>query len=139
MVGITHIEHPWDNFSGLWEGSTFNGNALATALVKTHFAYVGWGNAFNVLAEVKSRDRVRTVRNSGRIALSLVTVLFLFTNISYIAAIPKEDIANSGQLVGALFFQRVFSDSWAAKILPVMVSFSCLGNIVSKIVAVHKT
>ncbi|KAI5122270.1 hypothetical protein M0805_002351 [Coniferiporia weirii] len=129
LAGATHIEDPWANFADPWSGSTFNGNALATAFVKTHFAFVGWNNAFNVLAEVKGGDPVRTVRNSGRISLALVTVLFLLTNIAYIAAIPKEDIKHSGQLVGALFFQRVFGSSWAAKILPVMVMFSCLGNI----------
>ncbi|THH00278.1 hypothetical protein EW145_g7108, partial [Phellinidium pouzarii] len=122
LAGVTHIEDPWSNFADPWAGSTFNGNALATAFVKTHFAFVGWNNSFNVLAEVRGRDPVRTVRNSGRISLAIVTVLFLLTNIAYIAAIPKDDIKHSGQLVGALFFQRVFGNSWAAKILPIAVT-----------------
>ena len=83
-----------------------------------------------MLGEVRGNP-VRTVRNAGRIALTLVSVLFLLTNIAYVAAIPKEEIKESGQLVGAMFFQKVFGESWAAKILPVMVVFSCLGNIVS--------
>ena len=107
--------------------------ALATAFVKTNFAFVGWNNAFNVLAEVKGRNPVRTVRNAGRISLALVSILFMLTNVAYIAALPKDDIVHSGQLVGALFFQRVFGESWAAKLLPLMVMFSSLGNVVRAI------
>ena len=129
LAGLTRVEDPWSNFNDPWAESSLNGNALATAFVKTHFAFVGWNNAFNVLGEVRD-DPVRTVRNSGRIALGLVSALFLLTNVAYVAAIPKDDIKQSGQLVGALFFQRIFGESWAAKILPVMVIFSCLGNIV---------
>ena len=130
-MGLTRITEPFANFSNFWEGSTYNPNALATALVKTHFAYVGWHNAFNILAEIRSPDPVRTAKYAGALSLGLVTAMFLATNVAYVAAIPKEDIRNAGQLVGALFFQRVFGESWAAKILPVMVVFSCLGNIVS--------
>ncbi|OCB84670.1 amino acid transporter [Sanghuangporus baumii] len=131
LSGLTRIKDPWSNFSDPWSGATFNGNSIATAFVKTHFAFVGWNNAFNVLAEVKGRDPVRTVRNAGRISLSLVSLLFLLTNIAYIATIPKEEIRRSGQLIGALFFQKVFGDSWTAKLLPVMVMFSSLGNVIA--------
>lgn len=55
----------------------------------------------------------------------------MLTNVSYVAAIPKEEIQQSGQLVGALFFKKVFGEHWAAKILPLMVVISCSGNIVS--------
>ncbi len=130
LLKLTKVSHPFDNFREPWSGTSFNGNSMATALVKTHFAYVGWGNAFNVLGEVRGRNPVRTVRNAGSISLFISTALFVFTNIAYVAAIPKDDIMQSGQLVGALFFQRVFGDSWASKILPVMVIISCLGNLV---------
>ncbi|KAH8110078.1 amino acid transporter [Phellopilus nigrolimitatus] len=129
LLGLTRIKDPLANFADPWAGSSLNGNAIATAFMKTHFAFVGWGNAFNVLAEVKSREPVRTVRNAARFSIGLVAVLFLLTNVAYIGAIPKEDFKRSGQLIGALFFSRVFGESWAAKILPVMVVFSCLGNI----------
>ncbi|KLO17392.1 amino acid transporter [Schizopora paradoxa] len=131
LLKLTKISQPFENFRDPWADTSFNGNSLATALVKTHFAYVGWGNAFNVLGEVRSRDPVQTVRNAGGISLFISTVLFVFTNIAYVAAIPKNDIMESGQLVGALFFQRVFGESWASKILPLMVIISCLGNLIA--------
>lgn len=137
MAGLTKIKDPLANFADPWAGGSHNGNALATAFVKTHFAFVGWGNAFNVLAEVRGHDPVRTVRNAGRISLLLISALFLLTNVSYIAAIPKEEIQQSGQLVGALFFKKVFGEHWAAKILPLMVVVSCMGNIVSSGAVIH--
>ena len=132
LLGLTRIKDPLANFHDIWEGSTSNGNALATALIKTHFSYVGYNNVFNVLAEVKSRDPVRTVRNAGSISLALVTFMFVLINLAYVAVVPKDEIKQSGQLIAALFFQRVFGASAAAKLLPAMVACSCLGNIVSK-------
>jgi amino acid transporter len=133
LGGFTRISDPFANFHSIWHGSTTNPNALSTALVKTNFAYVGWSNAFNLLGEVKSTSPVRTVRNAGLISLGIVTVLFLTVNVAYISAVPIDEIKGSGQLVGALFFQHVFGEHWASKILPVSVALSCVGNIVSKI------
>lgn len=131
LIGITRIEDPYANFHNIFEGSTSNLNSLAVALVKTNFAFVGWQNAFNVLGEVRSTDPVRTIRKAGIISLTLVTLLFVLINVAYIAAVPREEIRNSGQLIAALFFHHVFGDSWGAKVLPAMVALSTFGNIVS--------
>ncbi|THH20726.1 hypothetical protein EW146_g687 [Bondarzewia mesenterica] len=131
LTGFTHISDPFANFHHLWHGSRTNPNALATALVKTNFAFVGWSNAFNVLNEVKGANPVRTVRNAGIVSLAIVTVLFFLTNVAYVAAVPVEEIKGSGQLVAALFFKRVYGDHWASKILPIMVAFSCVGNVIA--------
>lgn len=133
LAGFTRISDPFANFHDIWHGSATNPNALSTALVKTNFAYVGWSNAFNVLGEVKGTRPVRTVRNAGLISLGIVTVLFVTVNVAYIAAVPLDKIKDSGQLVGALFFQHVFGGHWASKILSVLVALSCVGNIVSEI------
>ena len=133
LAGFTRVSDPFENFHNAWQGSTINPNALATALVKTNFAYVGSANSFNLLGEVHGTNPVRTVRNAGFISLGIVTILFVTVNIAYIAAVPLDEIKGSGQLVGALFFQHVFGTHWASKILPVLVAFSCVGNIVSPI------
>ena len=133
LAGFTRVSDPFENLHDVWQGSTTNPNAFATALVKTNFAYIGWGNSFNLLGEVRSTSPVRTVRNAGYISLGIVTILFVTVNLAYIAAIPLDEIKGSGQLVGALFFQHVFGMHWASKILPVLVAISCVGNIVSPI------
>ena len=133
LAGFTRISEPFTNFHNIWQGGTSNPNALATALVKTNFTYVGWSNAFNVLGEVNGTSSVRTVRNAGLISLGIVTMLFFAVNLAYIAAVPLDEIRHSRQLVGALFFEHVFSGHWASKILPILVALSCVGNIVSGI------
>jgi amino acid transporter len=133
LAGFTRISDPFVNFHNFWKGGTTNPNALATALVKTNFAYFGWSNAFNVLGEVKGTSPVLTVRNAGFISLGIVSMLFFVVNLAYIAAVPLDEIRHSGQLVGALFFEHVFGGHWASKILPILVAFSCVGNIVSEI------
>jgi amino acid transporter len=133
LAGFTRISDPFANFHNVWHGSATNPNALATALIKTNFAYLGWSNSFNVLGEVRGSSPVRTVRNAGFISLGIGAVLFVTLNVAYIAAIPPDEIKHAGQLVGALFFQHVFGRHWAFKILPVLVALSCVGNIVSEI------
>ncbi|KAI0064764.1 amino acid transporter [Artomyces pyxidatus] len=129
LTGLTRIVDPFANFADPWHGSSGNPNALATALVKTNFAFVGWANAFNVLGEVRGKSPVRTVRNAGAISLVLVTLLFFLVNVAYVAAVPADEIKRSGQLVAALFFDKVFGAHWASKILPILVALSCVGNI----------
>ncbi|EGN99227.1 hypothetical protein SERLA73DRAFT_182118 [Serpula lacrymans var. lacrymans S7.3] len=131
LVGATRIKDPLANFHNIFEGSTSNVNSLATALVKTNFSYFGWHNAFNVLNEIKSPDPVKTVRRAGFISLLMVTTLFVFTNVAYVAAVPKEEIKESGQLIAALFVRNVYGDGFGAKILPFMVALSCVGNIIA--------
>ncbi|KAG1821041.1 amino acid/polyamine transporter I [Suillus subaureus] len=131
LSGFTHIRDPFANFRSPFSGSTTNPNALATALVKTNFAFAGWSNAFNVIGEVQTRDPVRTVRKAGLLSLLLIACLFFFVNVAYVAAVPKDEISNSGQLIAALFFQRVFGGGFAAKTLPIMVALSCFGNIIA--------
>ena len=133
LAGLTRVSDPFENFHNFWQGSTTNPNALATALVKTNYAYVGWANSFNLLGEVHGTSPVRTIRNAGFISLGIVTILFVTVNLAYIAAVPLDEIKGSGQLLGALFFQHVFGMHWASKILPVLVAFSCVGNIVGLI------
>ena len=104
--------------------------------VKTNYTFIGWHNAFNVLGEIRGNDPVRTARKAGQISLSLISALFLFINIAYVAAVPREDIQNSGQLIALLFFRNVFGET-GAKVFPLMVALSCLGNIVSELTIQH--
>ncbi|KAF9450912.1 amino acid transporter [Macrolepiota fuliginosa MF-IS2] len=131
LLGLTNIKDPYANFRHPFEGTSLSVNAFALTLVKANHSFIGWQNAFNVLGEIKSRDPARTARKAGRIALGLTAFLFFFINVSYIAAVPKEEIKNSGQLVAALFFQHVYGYRWGVKILSYLVALNCFGNLVA--------
>ncbi|KAJ8583634.1 hypothetical protein M405DRAFT_717059, partial [Rhizopogon salebrosus TDB-379] len=139
LGGFTRVRDPFANFRSPFSGSTTNPGSLATALVKTNFAFSGWYNAFNVLGEVRTSDPVRTVRKAGLLSLLLVTCLFFFVNVAYVAAVPKEEMSGSGQLVAVLFFQHVFGKGFAAQILPIMVALNCFGSIVRDLRTVGRT
>jgi hypothetical protein len=53
LGGHTSVKNPGANFNDAFSGTTSNGYGLANALVKINFAYQGYTNAFNVVAEVK--------------------------------------------------------------------------------------
>ncbi|KDQ17200.1 hypothetical protein BOTBODRAFT_155984 [Botryobasidium botryosum FD-172 SS1] len=132
LAGGTRITDPHANFRDGFAGTTSNGNGIATALVKVNFAFTGWSNANNVMGEM--RDPVKVVKRAGYGALTLVSFLYFFANIAYFAAVPKADIAKSGQLVAALFFRNVFGDRAAVKVLPSLIAISALGNIYAVII-----
>ncbi|KDQ17199.1 hypothetical protein BOTBODRAFT_30010 [Botryobasidium botryosum FD-172 SS1] len=127
LAGGTRVSDPHANFRHGFSGTSSNGNGIATAIVKVNFAFSGWSNAINVMGEM--RDPVKTVKRAGYGALGLVSFLYFFANIAYFAAVPRADIANSGQLVAALFFKNVFGDHAAAKVLPLLIAISALGNL----------
>lgn len=64
------------------------------------------------------------------ISLSMVSVMFFFVNVAYVAVVPREELRNSGQLIAALFFRRVFGPELGVKVIPLLVACSCFGNIV---------
>lgn len=130
LAGLTRVKDPYANFHDIFQGSSSSVNSLAMGLVKVNFAYSGWHNAFNLLGEVKGPNPVQVIQRAGYISVSLVTVLFVFINIAYLAVVPKDEMSNSGQLIAALFFQRVFGESSTAKLLPSLVALSCFSNIV---------
>ncbi|EJD39110.1 amino acid transporter [Auricularia subglabra TFB-10046 SS5] len=133
FAGKTAVHDPYANFHHVFSGSTRNPSSLATALVKINYSFVGWGTAYNVLSEVKGG--ARTVRKAGHIAVGLVSTLFFFVNVAFVAAVPKEEIENAGQLVAALFFGKVFGGRAASKILPAMIACSCAGNLIAVMLA----
>lgn len=130
LAGLTRIEEPYANFHDIFQGSSDNLNSLAMGLVKANYGYSGWHNAFNLVGEVKGPDPIRVIQKAGYISVSIVTALFVFINVAYLSAVPKEEMKNSGQLIAALFFQRVFGESSTAKLLPALVALSCFSNIV---------
>ncbi|RDB26216.1 High-affinity methionine permease [Hypsizygus marmoreus] len=132
LGGHTRVEDPHANFRNSFAGTTSNGNGLATALVKVNFAYAGFENAFNVLNEV--RNPIRTLKRYAPLSLTIVFLLYLFANIAYFAAIPKEAIRTSNELTASLFFSAVFGNSKAVTALSALVAVSSFGNLLSVII-----
>ncbi|TGO13437.1 hypothetical protein BTUL_0069g00030 [Botrytis tulipae] len=129
LGGHTNVANPTENFKNAFSGTTNSGYGLANALVKINFAYSGYANAFNVIAEVK--DPIRTIKRTGPASLLVVAILYILCNVAYFAAIPKETLKESNQLAASLFFTAVFGAGKSVRALNFLIALSAFGNIVS--------
>ncbi|CAM1507857.1 Fc.00g047050.m01.CDS01 [Cosmosporella sp. VM-42] len=125
---IKSIPEPKANFHNSFEGES-TAYGLTNALYKIIFSYAGYENAFNVVNEVK--NPIRQIKVNGVIALFTVTLLYILTNIAYLAAIPKKEIMSAKQVTATLFFEKVFSSSGAARGLNFLIALSALGNLIA--------
>jgi amino acid transporter len=132
LGGHTQVQDPHANFRNAFEGTSSNGNGLATALVKVNFAYSGYENAFAVMNEIK--DPVRTMKRYAPISLTVVFILYFFANIAYFAAIPKEAIRESKELTASLFFTAVFGSGRSITALSALVAVSSAGNLLAVVI-----
>ncbi|KAK3373098.1 amino acid permease-domain-containing protein [Lasiosphaeria ovina] len=125
-TALRQAEFPttWD---GLWDGSVWNWGIVSTALFKVFYSYAGLENVNNVMNEV--RDPVRTLRSAATTALITACSLYFLVNVAYFLVVPLDDIKESGELIAALFFERVFGPTFGRIFLPLAVAVSAAGNV----------
>ncbi|CZS89791.1 related to methionine transport protein, high affinity [Rhynchosporium graminicola] len=130
--GIKAIPDPGLNFRDSFAGTTKDAYGITNALVRINFAYAGWENCFNVVAEIKKP--IRTVRWAGPASLACVGILYMFVNIAYFAAIPKKQIMRGNTITASLFFAKVFGSDNAARLFNILILLSAFGNLVSTLI-----
>lgn len=114
----------WDS---IWEDSNWSWSLLSTALFKVYYSYAGLSNINNVLNEV--HDPVGIVKTVCPTALLTAGSLYFLANLSYFLVIPIEEIKSSGELVGALLFERLFGDHIGRIFFPLAIAISAAGNV----------
>jgi amino acid transporter len=114
----------WDEF---WKDSNWEWGTISTALFKVSYSYTGLQNLNNVLNEVK--NPVRTLKTVALASLLTACLLYLLVNIAYFSVVPLEEIKESGELVAALFFEKVFGLKFGRTILPLAIATSAAGNV----------
>jgi amino acid transporter len=114
----------WDE---LWKDSNWGWGTLSTALFKVSYSYTGMQNLNNVLNEVK--NPVRTLKTVAPASLLTACFLYLLVNIAYFAVVPLDEVKESGQLIAALFFEKVFGWNFGRTVLPLAIAISAAGNV----------
>jgi amino acid transporter len=114
----------WD---AMWAGSNWSFGLLSAALFKVYYSYAGLNNVNNVLNEV--RDPVGIVKTVCPTALVTAGALYFLANLSYFLVISLEEIKESGELVGALLFERLFGDHVGSVFFPLAIAVSAAGNV----------
>ncbi|KAJ0328715.1 hypothetical protein COL922a_013132 [Colletotrichum nupharicola] len=129
---VDHIPDPNANFRNSFEGTTDNGNDLATALVNIIFSYTGYSNAFNVVNEIK--NPIPVLKRHATISVVVVAVLYMFCNVAYFAAVPKAEFRTAKEIAAAVFFTKVFGTGPAEQALNFLVLLSAFGNLLGVLI-----
>lgn len=111
----------------LFEGSNWDLVALSTAIFKVSYSFAGYDNVNNVLNEVK--NPIRTLKTMAPAALLTVAVFYLMINVAYFIVVPLEEINHSGELIAALFFEKILGAGVGSTVLSVLVAVSAAGNV----------
>lgn len=114
----------WDE---TWNGSQWGLGVISTVIFKVTYAYAGVDNVNFVMNEV--RDPVKTLRSVSLSALCTCCIFYLILNFAYFSVVPLQQIKESGELVAALFFERVFGAGLGSTLLPLAVAISAAGNV----------
>ncbi|KAI9738407.1 MAG: hypothetical protein M1834_008910 [Cirrosporium novae-zelandiae] len=115
------------SWNELWRDSRWGWGILSTSIFKVSYSYAGLSNVNNVLNEVK--NPVRTLKSIVPTALLTACILYLLVNLAYFVVVPLNDIKESGELISALFFSRVFGPGFGDKLLPLAIAISAAGNV----------
>lgn len=130
LLGIMDVPDRPQNFSNIFHNDGFGGGSIyaySVALLRVFYSYRGWENANFVMAQIK--NPARTLPLAGSLAIGVATLLYSLCNIAYFIVIPKDLIAHSGTIVAGHFFRILFGDSAAARVLPIFVALSNIGNV----------
>ncbi|TQN68468.1 High-affinity methionine permease [Colletotrichum shisoi] len=137
LGGGTRVENPTANFQDAWSGSsTASAYGMTTALYRIIFSYGGYNNAFNVANEVK--NPVRSLKIYATAALTTVYILYMFANVAFFAAVPRDEFENSGLTVASLFFEHVFGNSGAVRGLNFLIALASFGNMIAVIIGLSR-
>lgn len=130
LGGHVKVDPKPDNFTNAFSGTTGSAYGVVTALYNVIWSYIGYSNANYALSETK--NPVRTLKIAAPMAIAIVAVLYMLANVAYFAAVPREEILDSGRILAASFFRNVMGES-AERALSVFVALSAFGNVLSVI------
>ncbi|PHH60013.1 hypothetical protein CDD81_2181 [Ophiocordyceps australis] len=118
------------NFNKAFEGTTASAYGVVTALYNVIWSFVGYSNANYALSETK--NPTRTLKYAAPLAIGTISILYMLANVSYFAAVSKQEILDSKRLVAASLFRNMYGQS-AERALSVFVALSAFGNVMSVI------
>ncbi|KAK7440411.1 hypothetical protein VKT23_017049 [Stygiomarasmius scandens] len=117
-----------DNFKNSFAGTKTDANLFINAMYNVIWSFIGYSNAFYAMSEIQ--NPIKIVKRAAPLAMIIVTVLYLLTNVAFFAAVPKETILNSNRLLAAEFFGIMFG-ARANQAISVLIALSAIGNVLA--------
>ncbi|XP_022086542.1 cystine/glutamate transporter-like [Acanthaster planci] len=115
------------HFQNAFEGSTFSG--LGFALYAGLYSYTGWESLNYVAEELK--NPIKNLPRAIFISVTVVTTLYVFTNVAYFTAIAPEELLASNA-VAVTFGDKLLGGF--ALVMPICVALSMIGSINGNII-----
>ncbi|KAJ1970811.1 hypothetical protein H4R35_005642 [Dimargaris xerosporica] len=102
-------------------------NLTAKGLFAALWAYDGWNNLNYSLGELKRPRRNLPICVVG--GVSLITVLYLLTNVAYFSVITMADAQDAREVLAGRWGDLVFGSTFGRIIIPLAIAISCLGSV----------
>lgn len=125
VTGIENNLHLSDFFSFKTQ-VTFA--SLTSAVLKAIYSLNGWQTTHVVMNEVK--DPIRTMKIAAPLGLFCINACYFLINFSYLVVIPSNELLELDEMVGSVFFEKLFGPIIGSKVLTASVAFSVAGNII---------
>ncbi|KAL8786036.1 MAG: hypothetical protein Q9213_003019 [Squamulea squamosa] len=126
-VGKDAIKANFDTHKSFVRPSDDAGS-YARSIVYVVYSYSGFKQPFYVLSEVsqpKKRFAKATIAT-----MILVAILFILSNVAYLCAVPKDRVLGTDLDMANIFFQDVFGNEIAPRVMSGIIALSIFGNIV---------
>ncbi|KAJ9593454.1 hypothetical protein L9F63_014983 [Diploptera punctata] len=125
IAGITYlILGNTENLENPFEGSTSDASRIAVSFCSGIFSYSGW-NYLNFMTE-ELKDPFVNLPRAIYISLPLVTLIYVFANIAYLAVLTPTAMIASNAIAVTFGDQVLGVMAW---IMPVMVAISIFGGL----------
>nr|CDS26214.1 cationic amino acid transporter [Hymenolepis microstoma] len=126
-----------DNFNEPFANSNTSPGSLALAFYQGFWAFSGWSYLNFLVEEMKNPSRDLPLAIS--IALTLVTILYIFTNVAYLAVLSPYELLQSQSesvVVAIIFAERVMP--WFVAVMPILVGASVFGSINGEFLSISR-
>lgn len=127
---ITGLENNLPFDSSFWQFTNSKVVSLSTissALLQCFFSFGGWSSVHTVASEIK--DPVRTLKIAGPVSLFIAFLSYILMNVAYLIVIPREQMMQSGPLIGSLFFEKVLGYHLGRQFVTVSIALSAASNV----------
>lgn len=74
----------------------------------------------------------RTIKIAGPLAVAVVAILYIFSNVAYLAGASKEEIVNSGHLVVSLLMKNIWGEK-IERFVDMGVALSAFGSVLAMV------
>ncbi|KAI9100352.1 amino acid/polyamine transporter I [Phlyctochytrium arcticum] len=126
VIGFVYIgKGETGNFNNAFEGTTTDVGKIGSGLTFLLFCFGGFNNLNLMLGEMKNVEKKLPI--ALILSLSLVTAIYLISNIAYFAALPLSTIANT-KVIGLSIGHRALGNPGSI-IISLLIILSAMGSI----------